>query len=406
MKNPSSYLQMRVLGAIDSAPGKTIRQRTIHVAGLTFTDEEGNPRQFTWRTIQTWRSRYLKNGITSMGTAERSDKGKARKVSPEELMEAINSALPHFMEGNYNKSDIYRFCIEKGFLSKDRISATTFYRFIREYDLLDSKQADDKKRLAFSMQYANELWQADTMYGPFVQDGSKGKRRTYLIAFIDDASRVLCHGQFFFEENVDSMVKALRSAFYKRGIPQQLYVDNGAIYCSAEITLICARIGCVLRHAPVRDGAAKGKIEKFFRRVRQQFLNRVLNLSTLEILNRQFTDYVEGQYNTTVHSAIGMKPIDRFGMDLKHVRFLPPSEVNDELFFAEETRKVKKDNTFSFKNIRYETPVDLRDKIITVRYERSRRDRIIIYYKNQRMGQARKLDLIANGKIKRRKDEK
>ena len=406
MKNPSSYLQMRVLGAIDSAPGKTIRQRTIHVAGLTFTDEEGNPRQFTWRTIQTWRSRYLKNGITSMGTAERSDKGKARKVSPEELMEAINSALPHFMEGNYNKSDIYRFCIEKGFLSKDRISATTFYRFIREYDLLDNKQADDKKRLAFSMQYANELWQADTMYGPFVQDGSKGKRRTYLIAFIDDASRVLCHGQFFFEENVDSMVKALRSAFYKRGIPQQLYVDNGAIYCSAEITLICARIGCVLRHAPVRDGAAKGKIEKFFRRVRQQFLNRVLNLSTLEILNRQFTDYVEGQYNTTVHSAIGMKPIDRFGMDLKHVRFLPPSEVNDELFFAEETRKVKKDNTFSFKNIRYETPVDLRDKIITVRYERSRRDRIIIYYKNQRMGQARKLDLIANGKIKRRKDEK
>ncbi|TWU08354.1 DDE-type integrase/transposase/recombinase [Stieleria varia] len=83
---------------------------------------------------------------------------------------------------------------------------------------------------------------------------------------------MLCHGEFFFEENVDSMVRAIRSAFYKRGLPQQLLVDNGSIYCCQEITLICARVGCILRHTAVRDAAAKGKIERFFRRVRDQFL--------------------------------------------------------------------------------------------------------------------------------------
>jgi len=408
MKNPSSYLKMRVLGAIDGVPGKTSHERILHVAGLSFTDEEGNQRQFTWRTIQTWLYRYRNHGITGVETTARRDKGKARKVTPEDLLEAINAALPHFRNQHkrYNKSDIYRFCVENGSLRKEQLAPTTFYRFVREHDLLKTQDRDEKQRLAFAMQYANELWQADTMYGPHVADGDKGKKQTYLIAFLDDASRVLCHGEFFFEETVDSMVKAIRAAFYKRGIPQQLYVDNGSIYCSAEIILICARIGCILRHTPVRDGAAKGKIERFFRTVREKFLSRVLDLSSLATLNRQFFDWVEDEYNAAVHSAIGMKPIDRFGLDLGRIRFLPPSETNDELFFAETTRKVKKDNTFSFQMVRYETPVDLRDKQITLRYDRSRCDRIVIYYKDQRQGEARPLDLIANGKLRRiRKEE-
>ncbi len=93
--------------------------------------------------------------------------------------------------------NIYRFCIEKALLNKNQISQTTFYRFIREYDLLTPDAKENKKRLAFSMQYANQLWQADTMFGPYVTDGKK-QRQAKLIAFLDDASRVLYHGEFFF----------------------------------------------------------------------------------------------------------------------------------------------------------------------------------------------------------------
>jgi transposase InsO family protein len=227
-----------------------------------------------------------------------------------------------------------------------------------------------------------------------------------LIAFIDDASRVLCHGEFFFEENVDTLVQALRAAFYKRGVPEQLLVDNGSIYSCQEITLICARVGCILRHTAVGDAAAKGKIERFFRRVRDQFLIRKLDLSSLEALNRQFTDWVENDYNATLHDALGMKPIDRFGIDLTRVRFLAPSEHSDELFFAEATRKVKKDNTFSFSGRRYETPVDLRDQKIQLRYDRRRQENsvVVVYHKGQRQGAARLLDAVANG-LQRRKEQ-
>ena len=400
MKKPSSYLKMRVLGAIDMAEGKTSAARIKKVAEMPFTDEEGNLRRFTWRTIQTWLYRYRNYGVTGIEPGPRRDKGKPRKITPEELLEAINSALPHFRGLRVNKSEIYKLCIEKGLLDRNRISPTSFYRFIREYDLLDPVKPEDKRRLAFSMQYANELWQADTMYGPYIQ-GDKGKVPTYLIAFIDDASRILCHGEFYLSDSSDSLMNAIRTAFYKRGVPEQLYVDNGSNYSSIEITLVCARVGTILRHTPVRDGSAKGKIERFFRRVRDQFLTRKIDLSSLAALNRQFNDWVENKYNSTNHSAIGMKPIDRFGLDLSRIRFLPPSEVNDELFFAETTRKVKKDNTFSFKNTRYETPVDLRSKEIILRYDRTKGDRIVIYYKGQRMGEAKHLDLIANGKLKR-----
>jgi len=220
---------------------------------------------------------------------------------------------------------------------------------------------------------------------------------------------VLCHGEFFFEENVDTMVTALRAAFYKRGVPEQLLVDNGSIYCSQEITLICARVGCLLRHTAVRDAAAKGKIERFFRRVRDQFLVRKLDLSSLDALNRQFTHWVEREYNATDHDAIGMKPIDRFSIDLARVRFLPPSEHADELFYAEATRTVKKDNTFRFRSRRYETPVDLPGRQIQLRYERHRGDgemspAVVIYHKGQRLGLARLLDAVANG-LARRKEQ-
>ena len=412
MKLPSVYLKMRVLGAVDTVPGRTRHERIHNVAAMTFLDEEGNPRRFTWRTIQTWHYRYKNHGITSMTNQPRKDKGQVRKVTPEELLEALSAAKPHFHNQRTNKRALYRFCIEKGLLQPDRIAQTTFYRFIREYNLLAPHDDDHKKRLAFSMKYANQLWQADTMFGPYVDTGvSLGSRKqAKLIAFIDDASRVLCHGEFFCEENVDTLVQAIRAAFYKRGVPEQLLVDNGSIYCSQEITLICARVGCILRHTAVRDAAAKGKIERFFRRVRDQFLVRKLDLSSLEVLNRQFTHWVENDYNAVPHDAIGMKPIDRFGIDLARVRFLSPSEHNDELFYAEAARKVKKDNTFSFSGRRYETPVDLRDKEIQLRYDRHRSDNamspsaVVIYHKGQRMGAARLLDAVANG-LRRRKEQ-
>ncbi len=165
MKRPTSYLKMRILGAIDNADGKTIKERIQNTAKMSFIDEEGNKRSFTWRTISTWYYRYKGYGITGVTKKDRSDKGKPRKISPEELLEAINQVLPTLRENRYTKFDVYRTAIEKGILFKEQISQTSYYRFVRDYDLLNDTVEDNKKRLAFAMEHANDLWQADTMFG-------------------------------------------------------------------------------------------------------------------------------------------------------------------------------------------------------------------------------------------------
>ena len=397
MRNPTVYLKMRVLGAVDMAEGDTEQKRIQAVSQMTFTDEEGHPRQFTWRTISTWLCRYRKHGVTVMENKSRSDKGKTRKLKPEDIQEAIQAVLPKVHSRPPKRSVLYRLCIEQGLLNRSQLARTTFYRLVNSFELLKPEsQTANKIRLAFAKAHANEMWQADTLYGPYVQIEGVAVQ-TRLIAFLDDASRVCCHGQFFPAENVDTLIEALRAAFYKRGVPACLYVDNGSIYTSKEIIQICARVGCLLAHTPVRDGAAKGKIERFFRTAREQFLALELDLSSLEALNRQFTHWVEEQYNAQIHSVLGMSPLDRFALDRNRVRFLPPNEANDELFFVEEDRHVRADNTFSFQAVRFEAPRHLPDRTIQVRFQRKAPTRrVVVYYKGERMGEARPLDAIAN----------
>ena len=117
----------------------------------------------------------------------------------------------------------------------------------------------------------------------------------------------------------------------------------------------------------------------------------------LEALNRQFTQWAEEHYNAQKHSVLEMTPLDRFALDRNRVRYLPPNEANDELFFVEEERHVRADNTFSFHAVRFEAPRHLPDRTIHVRCQRSQPlARVIIYYKGERMGEARPLNPIAN----------
>ena len=397
-KRPTAYLKMKVLGAVEFAEATSIRQRIKSVSGQTFLDEDGHAHQFTWRTISTWFYRYKIDGNTAMINKTRSDKGKTRKVSPEQLLEAIEKVLPKFRGKSYSKALIYRTCIEEGLLRRDEVAPNTFSRLVNEHELLKPQsEVKSKRRLAFAKAFANQCWQADTLFGPYVKNGTT-KTQVKLIAFIDDASRLLCHGEFFFADNIANLITAFQTAIYKRGIPEQLYVDNGSNYASLEISNICTRIGTLLCHTPVRDGAAKGKIERFFRTVRAQFLAKELDLSSLTALNQQFLLWAENNYNCRTHSTLEMKPIDRFGMDLKRIRFLSPERADDELFYIEKQRSVRADNTFPLNSIRYEAPADLHSRKIQVRFNRhdSSNSPVIVYYNGHRIGLAQPVDFIAN----------
>ena len=406
MKRVSNYLKMRVLGALEHAPGDSFHARYHSVSQMCFTDEDGQTHQFTWRTIQTWWYYYRKHGITE--NPVRSDKGTIRKVAPEDVHAAIEKALPSFRPSSgknaprpLNIQALYRACIEQGHLVRSQIAPNTFRRIVKKYDLLKPDTHESpKRRLAFAKAHANDLWQVDTLHGPYLRFNCYQKpTQVFLIAFIDDASRVITNAEFFNADNTENLIECFQSALYKRGVPKAIYADNGSNYSSKEFAQICTRLGSILIHTPIRDGASKGKIERFFRTVRDQYLSQNLDsISCIEELNEHFNRWVEDTYHLREHSTLGMRPLDRFGLDLNRIRHLHHCDFNHELFYLETTRKVRTDNTFQFENTRYEAPRDLRGKTITIRYSRFTTDPSppIGYFDGERLGPVIPIDYVLN----------
>jgi transposase InsO family protein len=404
-QKPPVELRLRVLAAVDYAPGNRIRERIKQVAARSFTDAQQHTEyRFTWRTISTWLYRFKKRGITTLENKRRTDLGQPRKIAAAQLAEAIHDVLPTLSrnkQGQLPKSVLYRRLLEKGLITRRQLAPTTFYRRLRESRLLDDPDSRERLRLSFAMPHANDLWQADTLHGPAIRQANGEWRKTFLIAFLDDASRVVAHAQFFYRDDTQSMVDAFRHALFKRGKPARLYFDNGSNYRSTVILQACLRLNIQLAHAPIRDGAAKGKIERFFRGFRDRFLTQYTTFASLDDLNAKTQHWIEHDYNDHYHSGIQMKPLDRFNLDIDRVIFLSDDAYCAEAFFLEDERRVGKTNVFSLNALRYECPVDLRQQTIQVRFDHRQRDRVIVYYAGKRMGEATPLDPVHNAKRRR-----
>lgn len=398
-RRPSTEIRLFALNSINYAQGDTIQARIRKCAEQCFKDPlTGAEHRFTPKTISTWLYRHKVNGLTTLTSKSRSDKNGRRKIQPGQLAEAIKEVLPSIKlnkVGRSLKSAIYRCLLEKGLVTRTQLSQTTFYRMVREHELLDL-EVSKKLRQSFAMRFANELWQADTMHGPSIKQADGKWRKTFFIAFIDDASRVITHGEFFYNDNTANTIQAFRSALYKRGLPERLYFDNGSNYKATEIAQACIRLGIMLSHAPVRDGSAKGKIERFFRGFRDRFLTLVPDYKTLDELNLLAQKWIEEEYNSKNHSSLQMTPIERFALDTPRVKYIIDDQYSAEVFYIEEDRKVSKTNVFSINCEQFECPIDLRTKKVQVRYDRNQKDRYIVYYNGNRTGEANRLDLQLN----------
>ena len=112
----------------------------------------------------------------------------------------------------------------------------------------------------------NELWCGDALHGPRV-----GDRKTYLFAFLDDHSRLAVGSRFGYAEDTVRLAAALKPALAARGVPAGIYVDNGSAFCDAWLLRACAKLGVRLVHSQPGRPQGRGKIERFFRTVREQF---------------------------------------------------------------------------------------------------------------------------------------
>ena len=353
-------------------------------------------------TVRDWLKKYRKGGFDALLPKERSDRGKPRKLPTH-----VSDLLIETKEKNpdFTVSMVIRDVRESGRVEPDiRLCASTVYKLLARNGLMKKKSSPSQDHRRFSYRYAGELFMSDVMHGPAVRTGGRRKRKTYLIAFIDDATRVIPYAAFAMSENTASFMPVLKQAVLRRGIPQRLFVDNGSAFRSTHLSLACARLGITLIHSRPYMPQGKGKIERWFRTVRLQFLPRLTDRDkeSLEALNSALWAYVETEYHQSVHRILRKTPLEAWAEKADNVNYPLPWMDLDEMFLFEARRKVMKDRTVSLNGIAYEIDAALVGETVTLRYDPSKQgDTVDVWHNNEFVHKAKCLDAYANCFVKR-----
>ncbi len=243
------------------------------------------------------------------------------------------------------------------------------------------------------------------MHGPSVVVGGRRKQKSYLIGLLDDATRVVPYAAFALSENTASFLPVLKQAVMRRGVPLRLYVDNGSVFRSHHLSLVCARLGITLIHARPYQPAGKGKQERFFRTVRMQLLPTLgeADLGSPDALNRRLWAWVEGEYHQAPHKGLeGLTPLDAWAMRSGEVRACGPELDLREMFLLEAKRRVRADRTVSLDGVVYEVEALLVGEKVVLRFDPAKRGAPVdVWHGGNKIGQARVVDTYANCFIKR-----
>jgi transposase InsO family protein len=386
---------------------RSLKKRINDQAVKIWTLPQGSLRQFSCNTIEDWLYAYRRDGMAGLTTGKRKDRGDFREIG-DEVRAYIDKHISEYPQ--LKTSVMIKLMQADSTIAEQLPSVSTIYRYVKT--ILPQKNVPLKERRSFEAPYAGNLWQTDIMYGPYLpqlnERGKWTKKQTFLVAIIDDHSRLLCHGEFFFKQDVLAYLSCLKTALHKRGIPEKLYCDNGQVFLSVQVKRIMAELGTMVLHTQIRDCAAKGKIERFFLTVRNSFLDPLMALDKpkkLEDLNCKFWKWGEAEYNIKQHSAINGTPIERWLASAHKVRLFDINSAN-ETFYFETTRKVKKDGTFSLDSSIFETTWTLAGKKITVKYDPFVPERPVVSYENQDFGRATPLNRDFNNKLPGRKKHK
>lgn len=353
------------------------------------------PKRFKFGTLKLWLKQYRRYGFEALKPKIRNDKGDSRKVTGD-LALAIEEVVKQYPISSC--AAIHRMLIAEGHIDLGAVAEGTVRKYIKENELKQKNPPQPRKK--FEHEHVNDLWIGDCLHGPYIQNGRK-KQKVYLIAAIDDHSRMVVGSRFFFHENSISLEKVLKEAIRPFGIPKAFYCDNGSLFVSSHLQLACARLGIALIHSRPYDSPSRGKIERFFRTVRQKFLSmlRLQDVDNIEHLNDLFTLWLQDEYHRHMHYGINARPIDRFMEDIKTTSVKRSTEEElDTAFQVTLHRHVKNDSTVSIGGVLYECPTEFIGKKIEIRYPSDKPLDLLIYVQDKPVAKIRRLDIHENAK--------
>jgi len=395
--NPDNQIAVFRYGIIapvlhDSANGQTRYFKDM--AQKIFDVPVYGRKQYNWKTFKSWLRSYRLAGFDGLKPKTRTDKGASRIVD-EQLAQIITHKFDEFPY--LNVAGLYRMLVDEGCIVNGIPCENTVRTFVRCHHL--KPQAHDPvPRKKFEKPHINELWLSDFMHGHhFSIDGAK--RKLFLCGVIDDHSRLIVGATWTLSENTEALELVLKDAFLTYGLPKRLYCDNGAVYASSHLQIVCARLAVALLHSKPYDSPARGKIERFWRTVREGFLPLVSTAQTysLEQFNLLFADWLDKQYHRRIHHGIAQTPLDRY---LDDAQTTPVTRMTrdelDRFFYQTFTRRVKNDATVSLDATLFEVPARYIGANVELRHPTGQPGNVWIYENDQPIVKIQPVDPVFN----------
>jgi putative transposase len=355
-------------------------------------------------TLESWYYRLRHHGFAALCRQPRQDKGTRKALNPEAV-----AALLAWRQ-KYPQLTIkllVRQLLERGTLQAGTFSLPSVYRLLASHHL-DARSlkhhplpAPSGPTKAFECARPNELWMTDMMFGPTLKLATGQVLQTRLFGLLDDCSRLVPHAQYYPGEKLGWFLDCFRQGLARRGFPDKLYTDRGKIFTSYHLQIVCANLEVRLCHAKPYAAWSRGKQERWFRTLQQDFEARLViePVHTLEELNTRLWRWIEGEYHQRPHSALdGQTPAERFAQRALALRTADAQTDWEGLFLCRAQRRVRRDATFSLEGQLWETPLHLRGQLIQVRFDPFAWRRVEIWWEDRYVAPARRCDKQLNAK--------
>ena len=317
-------------------------------------------------TLERWLYAFKHGGLDALVPRARGDKGRGRDLDPalRELLCDIRREHPEV-----SVSLVLRTLRADGRAGPE-VTACTVRRMFAEKGLHRCAAVDGnggqggKTRLKWQAERPSALWHGDVCHGPTLT--LAGRRTPVRVhALLDDASRYILALRVRSNEREETMLSLFTQALMEHGKPDALYLDNGSTYRGAILQLACSRLGITLLHAKPYDAPARGKMERFWRRLREEALNHIGEIASLADVEQKLHTWLARFYQHAPHAGIlGRAPATVFSAGEK-VR-VDHAELRAALT-VRTRRRVRRDSTVSVAGVVYEVPFGyLAGQIVTV----------------------------------------
>jgi len=340
----------RLLHRIDAED--SLEHELIRLAATTFSTSDGKAKRYSAETLRKWLYRFRHGGLPALTDNRRKDLGSHNAVSKdlEKRLHQLRAEHPR-----WTLARILDQLVAEKLWDTSKPSRATLYRFATSHNLQRDPHLHPEPARPFAYSHFGQLWSADFLHGPKIRI-KRHKRKTYLHAIIDDATRYVVRSRFFLAEDTEVMMKELMSAVTTFGKPLRFYTDNGACYSSRHLKVVCANLGVQLIHTPPGKPRGRGKVERFFRTVREQFLDGDIPVAhTLDGVNKAYIQWL-GRYHDSVHRSLGITPLAKRLSAESVCKPIPESIDVEPLFRMSRRCKVYLNNTIRLKKCSYEVP--------------------------------------------------